>query len=104
MKDLRTSRKEKGLTQPQLEALTGIEVPNISALEHGKYKPNQVTRQKIEKVLGKIDWTEVSGIKPKAPNYFKCERLVHQLIAEAILLNTEDRQSIKQLLDKYFNN
>jgi transcriptional regulator with XRE-family HTH domain len=105
MKDLRTSRKEKGLTQPQLEELTGIEVPNISALEHGRYKPNQVTRKKIEKALGeKIDWSETSKLHLQSTSYFKTERLVNKLIGSYIQLNNKDKKAIKQLINKYLTN
>lgn len=56
MVDLKTIRKEKGLTQQQLADIVGIKRTTISNLELGTSKePRTKNAKKIAKVLD-IDW------------------------------------------------
>ena len=65
MQDLRTIREQRKLTQVDLSSLSGLPQSHLSALENGRYLPNQSTRRKIEMLLGhSIDWQQtVSGDK-----------------------------------------
>ena len=51
--ELIKSRKEKGLTQRQLEELSGVKQPIIARIENGKSIPNLSTLLKLLTPLGK---------------------------------------------------
>ena len=51
--ELIKSRKEKGLTQRQLEELSGVKQPIIARIENGKSIPNLSTLLKLLAPLGK---------------------------------------------------
>ncbi|GAA5521773.1 hypothetical protein Asal01_01718 [Fodinibius salicampi] len=53
---LKRARVRKGLTQEQLAFVAGITNVTISNIENGQVKPNPTTREKIEKVIGSVDW------------------------------------------------
>jgi transcriptional regulator with XRE-family HTH domain len=101
MKSLHDERMDQGITQEMIERRTGITQEQISRIERGIVKPNQATREKIEKVLGMIDWAETKGIKLQG-NYREAEMLVNKLVGIIPTLNTSDRKSIINLIHKYF--
>lgn len=57
-KDLRTARREFGLTQGQLGNLVGLTQIQISLVERGKltFLPHQ--RAAVESILGEIEWNQ----------------------------------------------
>ena len=63
MNDLKTARKEKGLTQTELAKQSGMTQANINQLEKGDHSAKSGTKKKLEKVLGQIDWIETYKIK-----------------------------------------
>lgn len=52
---LKEKRLERGLTQTALMD-AGVTAPTIIGIERGKIWPNKSTRQKIEAMIGKVDW------------------------------------------------
>jgi len=57
MKDLRTIREERNLSQQDLADLTGLSQSHIANIESGQLLPNSRTCKRIEKVLGsEINW------------------------------------------------
>jgi transcriptional regulator with XRE-family HTH domain len=50
IKELRT---EKGLSLRQLAELSGVQYPNLSAIENGKYNARLDTLEKLESIFGK---------------------------------------------------
>jgi len=99
---MRDTRRSLNLTQDQLSELTGISQSNLSAIENGKYKPNKSTREKIEKLLGKVDWIETENITLKKTNYFKAERLLKRTVELTLTMEDEQRNEFKRLVVKYF--
>ena len=61
MQDLRSIREQKRLSQVDLAGITGISQPHIQALEAGKFIPRDGTRQKLEGILGDIDWLDTAS-------------------------------------------
>lgn len=51
-KRLTKMRKQKGLTQEQIQAETGIPSFYLSRIEHGVRKPTMVTLKKLSNALG----------------------------------------------------
>lgn len=51
--ELIRARNEKGITQKQLEALSGVKQPVIARMESGKTSPNLDTIMKVLFALGK---------------------------------------------------
>lgn len=51
--ELVKARKERGLSQKQLEALTGVKQPVIARMENGSTTPNLSTILKVLAPLGK---------------------------------------------------
>ena len=51
--ELIRARKERGITQKQLEEMSGVKQPVIARLEHGMTSPNISTVMKLLAPLGK---------------------------------------------------
>jgi predicted transcriptional regulator len=102
MKAMKDRRRELHITQDVLADATGIPQQNISALEHGRFKPNQSTRSRIEKVLGKVDWIENEKIVLRKDSYFKAERLLKKIIELSLTMDAKQKDEFKQLVYKYF--
>jgi transcriptional regulator with XRE-family HTH domain len=102
MRNMKDTRRSLNLTQDQLSELAGISQSNLSAIEHGKYKPNKSTREKIEKILGKVDWIETENITLKQTNYFKAERLLKRMVELTLTMEDKQRNEFKRLVFKYF--
>lgn len=49
---IQSARKSKGLTQKQLEAISGVKQPLIARIESGKVDPQMTTILKMLKPLG----------------------------------------------------
>ena len=56
MSNLPQIRSASGYSQMKLAELTGISQSTISQIEQGRTYPQAVTRYKIEKILGPVDW------------------------------------------------
>ena len=102
MNNLQKSRKRRGMTQEQLASLTGICQENLSAIERGKWKTNEDTREKIESVLGKIDWIETESIILRDADYFKAERLLKKLVESTLNMEKGQRIEFIKIVRKYF--
>ena len=102
MKSLYNTRKEKGVTQEKLAEMTGILQPNLSAIENGRRNPTEKVRERIEKVLGKIDWLESEQIHVESGTYYKAERLVKKLVEITLTMKTNEKHEINKLICKYF--
>ncbi len=99
-RNLRAIRKRKRLTQQELSEKTGLYPYHISGLERGRYRANQETRQKIEAVLGKIDW--IDKVKVRKGDFRKAENLVRQLVEITLLLSPHEREAISKMISKFF--
>lgn len=103
MRTLKQARKEKRFNQQVLAALVGIHRESLSLLERGLSKPTPSTKEKFERVLGKIDWIETnSKVQLKSPDYREAERLINQLVSITATMEGEDKKAIKKLITKYF--
>ena len=102
MRNMMDTRRSLNLTQDQLSEMTGIPQSNLSAIEHGKYKPNKSTRERIEKVLGKVDWIETEKITLRQTNYFKAERLLKQMVELTLTMDNQQKEDFQKLVVKYF--
>ncbi|MBN2828828.1 MAG: helix-turn-helix transcriptional regulator [Candidatus Cloacimonetes bacterium] len=96
------TRKTLQLTQEKLSELTGIAQSALSRLERGKYNPNQTTRDRIEAVIGKVDWIENEKIKLRKSSYFKAERLLKKIVELTLTMEATQKEEFKQLIFKYF--
>jgi transcriptional regulator with XRE-family HTH domain len=102
MNNLQTTRKAKGLTQDHVCRMTGINQGYFSELERGVNKPNQETRERIESVLGKIDWIETESIVLRDSDYYMAERLLKKLVELTLTLEKGQRSELIKLVHKYF--
>lgn len=53
---LRVARVERNLTQHQLASVAGVSQVTLSHIENGAVNPQKGTREKIEQVIGPVDW------------------------------------------------
>lgn len=105
MLNLKNQRKVFGITQAKLSVKTGVAQCYLSKLERGLKKPNEATRNKIESVLGNIDWSETIKIKTLlGGTLYDAEQLVHKLILVFQSLQFDDKLAIRTLVKKYFRN
>lgn len=57
IKPLRTVRIESNMSQMELASYADVTQTTISHIENGVHIPQKKTRDKIEKVLGSVDWS-----------------------------------------------
>ena len=102
MNTLHEARTAKGLSLEKLSNLTGITPTNIHFLEHGKQFPNSKTRERLEKVLGRLDWFSTTGVKLRSGSYQECEDLLHKLLGIWVTLSSKEKSEFSKLVLKYF--
>lgn len=104
MNSLRIERRSKGLTQEEMEEITGICQSYYSDIERGKHVPGEVTRRKIESALGgvKIDWLEHTGITLHNPDWYKAESLLKKLVEATFNMEKNQKIEFNKLVRKYF--
>jgi transcriptional regulator with XRE-family HTH domain len=102
MNNLKEARKAAKMSQEELAEKTKTSQGRICAIERGVNRANQETREKIEGVIGKIDWLATCGIKLRAGTYFKCEKILQHLIAMSLDLDKKERNELKTLINEYF--
>lgn len=102
MRNMKDTRRSLNFTQDRLSELTGIPQSNLSAIEHGKYKPNQSTRDRIEKVLGKVDWIETEKLTLRQTSFFKAERLLKKIVELTLTMDDQHKTEFNRLVFKYF--
>ena len=92
MNELKQARKVKELTLIQLADKTGLTIANLSLIERGLSKPNGNTIEKLEKVLGTIDWLSNSKGVEKGECVSKNEitDLIRKLFS--VLRNSPDEE------------
>ena len=73
--ELVKARKERGLSQKQLEELTGVKQPVIARMENGSTTPNLSTILKVLAPLGKTLYIGDLKIVHKTRNLFGAKRL-----------------------------
>jgi transcriptional regulator with XRE-family HTH domain len=102
MNSLRNSRLNLGYSQEKLSQLTGIAQANISTYEKGIKKPTDKTKEKIERVLGKLDWIESEGIQLKESSWQIAEAHFKGMIEATLLMGKFERAKFNLLVLKYF--
>lgn len=53
---LKVARAEKNLSQTELAYIAGVSQVTLSHIENGVVRPRASTKEKIEQVVGSIDW------------------------------------------------
>lgn len=100
-------RQQKGLSQTELAELTGLSQVAISLIEQGKTKPRKASKQKIEKVLGPVDWPVIYKEPVGEMSAWDAgEKKVRKVLHDAIMScqRSERRQFIERIqsyLDQY---
>lgn len=102
MRNMKDTRRSLNFTQDRLSELTGIPQSNLSAIEHGKYNPTQSTRDRIEKVLGKVDWIETEKLTLRQTSFFKAERLLKKIVELTLTMDDRHKTEFNRLVFKYF--
>jgi len=103
LKSLKTLRQEAGLTQQDLQHLTGLHQVVISNIESGKFSPQSKTKQRIEKILGRVDWLDNACISIEESNFLKAQSLFKRLLEQLYSMPDEERKSFMLMMKKYLN-
>ena len=95
---LRELRTEGGFTQKELYKLSGVPMAEISKLENGHLWPKMPTRNKIEAVLGRVDWMNTKSLpNKKSKNKITKQDLETRflkLVADLPTLDNNDRWNL----------
>jgi len=59
---MRECRIKKNISLERLRDLTGLTISTLSRIELGIHSPQPYTRERIEAVLGKVDWQKTYEI------------------------------------------
>jgi transcriptional regulator with XRE-family HTH domain len=102
MNNMHYTRRAIGMTLKELANLTKINIGHLSEIERAKIRPTERTRNRIENILGRIDWLETSPIDFKDVSYEEAERMVKALVESTMLMNIKEKQAITSLIHKYF--
>lgn len=100
MRSLNELRVAKGLTQLELAEMTGVHRVMISRIETGTCRPNASTKEKLEAVLGRIDFTPPT-ITIQNPDYLEATKLVERLISVTAAMSRKEKKAIRQLIGKH---
>lgn len=90
---LRLLRKERGLTQKQLEERTGIAQRNISSYEAGKLKPSARTLQRLAEGLH-VRVEDLVGSKPADPRLALQDNELLEMFREVSQLPEQERSKL----------
>ncbi|MEX0685761.1 MAG: helix-turn-helix transcriptional regulator [Balneolales bacterium] len=55
---LKTARVNEGFTQFDLAQVAGLTQTTLSFIENGLVQPQETTRERLESILGSIDWVQ----------------------------------------------
>lgn len=102
MRNMYETRKSLNLTQDALSHLTGIAQSYLSEIERGVNKPTQATREKIQTILGPVDWIETGAITLRETSYYKAERLLKKVVELTMSMEKSQRVEFTQMVHKYF--
>ena len=94
MNELKTKRKQKGLTQIKLAALTDMSQANISWIETSVINPTEKNRKKLETVLGAIDWSACEKYKLKPITKNQAELKIKELMGCLLGLSDKNREDM----------
>lgn len=94
---IRTLRKERGLTQQQLEQMTGIAQKNISSYESNKLKPSGRTLQRFAAAFN-VDVSELSGQNPTEPALAIDDSELLQMFRDLQMLPDTEKSRVKWML------
>ena len=113
--NIRTIRKQKGLTQKQLAELTGLLEPTIRKYESGKVQPKSDNLHKIATALGvdpsQIDdrlkrWNDTYDVKQLADDSVLWEAIIERYgqdlastMNDFLSLNPEGQQQASEFID-----
>jgi transcriptional regulator with XRE-family HTH domain len=102
MNNLQIQRRTKGLTQEEMSELTGIPQSYYSEIERGKNKPHDHTKQRIEKVLGRVDWIETGHIQLHNSSWYRAESLLKKLVEATFNMDASQKSEFTKMVHKYF--
>lgn len=100
MRTLRELRQSKKLTQKELSKVSGVHRVLISRIETGRARPNAATKEKLEAVLDRIDFTPPT-ITIQNPDYLEATKLVERLISITAAMSRKEKKAIRQLIGKH---
>lgn len=107
MKNLRLTRKERGITLTSIEIQTGISHVTLSQYENGKQSPGELSRKRLELFFGEqINWLDVKiNIDPREPacTWNDCEREFRYFIHQVASLPADEQEVFIKTVCKILN-
>lgn len=101
MNALKQTRLKANLSQKELAEATGIKQPMISNLERGKRVATPSTKQRIEAVLGYIDWLSFERILISG-SYAEAQKVVRTLKGIREGMDVYEKRALWTLLWRHF--
>ncbi len=101
MNALKQTRLKANLSQKELAEATGIKQPMISNLERGKRVATPSTKQRIEAVLGYIDWLSFERVLISG-SYAEAQKVVRTLKGIQLGMDVYEKRALWTLLWKHF--
>jgi transcriptional regulator with XRE-family HTH domain len=94
---LKTLRKQRGLTQKQLEEMTGIAQRNISSYESGKLQPSSKTLRRFAEAFG-VAVDQLAGPATREPSLALPDPELLQMFQDITSLPEDDRSRLKWVI------
>jgi len=103
MKDLKTLRLTRGITQKQLASKTELTETTINNIETHKTIPQSDVRKRIEIVFAeKIDWLSTCGLKPvREKSWESAEQELRKALLNVSGLEAEQQKSFLLMVNEY---
>jgi DNA-binding XRE family transcriptional regulator len=105
MKDLRTLREEKNLTQAELATRAGINKVTFNNIENHKTTPHASVRHNIElKLRQRVNWLTTCGLgldRGKKEVWEDIEANLRKVITNANMLSVQEREQFIAMAKAY---
>jgi transcriptional regulator with XRE-family HTH domain len=103
MKDLKTYRELKGITQQQLADATGLHIQTVFKLENARVMPDPLTRKAIENYFGlRINWlSTLSTNEGEQKSWEDCESDLRSVLCNAKRLAPKERKEFLNVVKDY---
>jgi len=103
MKDLKTYRDLKGLTQQQLADRAGVHSQTVFKLENGRSEPTDQVKKAVETALGvRINWLATLGIEGgELKSWEQCESDLRHVLLDVKRLKAEEFKAFLTVCHDY---
>jgi DNA-binding XRE family transcriptional regulator len=101
MYSLTETRKQQKVDQRDLAQYIGISATALSFIENGRAAPSNLTKKRIESLLGEINWMTTIKPKKRVSNYYQLESDLRHVLYGVRSLDVSEKQKFVEMIKTY---